>query len=167
MILGDVRLSYFYFHNFSLPLSPSPFLTCGRQKIFYTSNTKQQNRYVVSFGTPSVQISTGLLGLNNVLKELLLVTIVASQTRGTMEQQCCGNSYSVQHDLFIYTSARSHRPRTLTKAQATDRWTILIKIVRELACDLFKCLCIGMCVSLTFAHMIKWNEATSSSATMV
>lgn len=79
---------------------------------------------------------------------MLLVTIVASQTRGTMEQQCRGNSYSVQRDLFIYTSARSHRPRTLTKAQATDRWTILIKIVRELACDLFKCRCIGsVCIA--------------------
>lgn len=108
----------------------------------------------------------GLLGLNNALEELLLVTIVASQTRGTMEQQCCGNSYSVQRDLFIYTSARSHRPRTPTKAQATDRWTILIKIVRELACDLFKCLCRGICVSLTSTYATKRNEATSSPATM-
>lgn len=58
-----------------------------------------------SFSECCLQIYTELLDLNNALKELLLVTIVASQTRGTMEQQCCGNSYSVQRDLFIYTSA--------------------------------------------------------------
>jgi len=38
------------------------------------------------------------------------------------------------------------RPQNV-RPQATDRWTMLIKIVKELACDLFKCLCIGTCIA--------------------
>lgn len=102
---------YFLFPYFSIP-SPSLSLSLSfatvKKSLIITANlqmsvTKQRNTRRLFRNAAREYTYRLLLGLNNTLKELLLVTTVASQTRGTMERQCCGNSYSAQRDLFIYT----------------------------------------------------------------